>query len=281
MAPRGLGRDYLFICFSAALKPENSLWNRLYLQATTQSHKESPIFLYDDRACNQHKSWYWNKSILFKSSLIQFNLIWLYYEEFSPPMCTQLQQQPLIQKRILDFNGSFKHPRYLLTAPQLCTSKLLAATAAKVSQASARLRVPFSWISLFFESTLDKECISEEQRAPVDNNTAHEHADPSLEWICFIKLNNKCLRGLDICRLSSSFTLESYRAAPYGAIPYCIMQCCNRLRLCADLQGRVLGRLWWLTSLSLPPSELRSCWGINFLHPRFSTNLGRHEQRET
>lgn len=138
------------------------------------------------------------------------------------------------------------------------------------------LNLTFLWIDLG-----QKECISEEQRAPVDSNTAHEHADPSLEWICFIKLNNKCLRGLDICRLSSSFTPESYHAAPYGAIPYCIMQCCNRLRLRADLQGGVLGRLWWLTSLNLPPSELCSCWGINFLLPRFSSNLGRHEQWET
>lgn len=86
-------------------------------------------------------------------------------------------------------------------------------------------------------------CISEERRASLDSNTAPEHADPSPDWICFIKLNNKSLRGLDVCGLASSFPPESDRSAPYGAIPYCIMQCCNRLRLCAGLQGGVLGRL--------------------------------------
>lgn len=192
---------------------------------------------------------------------------------------TQLQQQTLIKKKMLDLNGYFGLPRYLHPAPQLRTSNILVAIATKGSQATSSalfLNPTFLWLDLG-----QTERISEEQRAPVDSNTAHGHADPSLEWICFIKLNNKCLRGLDICRLSSSFTPESYRSAPYGVIPYCIMQRCNRLRFCADLQGGVLGRLWWLTSLSLPPSELCSCWGINFLLPRFSANLGRHEQWET
>lgn len=187
-------------------------------------------------------------------------------------------QQPLNKKKTRDFNGCFSLRCYLLPAPQLCTSNL---PATKGSQASVPVGVLSPSISLFFASTLDKQSAWAENSGRLWTGVQLlSRLTPPQEWICFIKLNNKCLRGLDIRRLSSSFTLESYRAAPYGAIPYCIMQCCNRLRLHADLQGGVLGWLWWLTSLSLPPSEPCSCWGINFLLPRFSTNLGRHEQWE-
>lgn len=111
-------------------------------------------------------------------------------------------------------------------------------TSTSTTSSPLLLKPTFLWINL--DHT---ECVSEKQRASLGGNTAPEHADPSLDWICFIKLNNKCLRGLDICMLPSSFTLESDHSAPYGAIPYCIMQCCNRLRLCAGLQGGVLGQL--------------------------------------
>lgn len=162
-----------------------------------------------------------------------------------------------------------------------CHLLLLAARTAKGCQrpasprASARLGL-LNLINLWIDLG-QTECISEGRRASLD--TAPEHADPSPDWICFIKLNNKSLRGLDVNGLASSFPPESDRGAPYGAIPYCIMQCCNRLRLCAGLQGGVLGRLRWLTSLSLPPSERSACPEVNFLLPRFSTDRGRHEQR--
>lgn len=85
---------------------------------------------------------------------------------------------------------------------------------------------------------------------------------------------NKRLRSLDNIQ-----ALETAHSAPYGAIPYCIMQCSNRLSymlLYRGGEGGVLGWVWWLTSLSLPSLELSSCWGVNFPHLHINTDLTLH-----
>lgn len=137
----------------------------------------------------------------------------------------------------------------------------------------------FIWLS--FNSTLNTtqmlnklQSASAKCAVSLDINAVAEHTDPSLDWICFIKMNNGSLRSPDNMQASPPFTLEAAQCAPYGAIPYCIMQQCNRLSYMLLCRRGVLGWLWWLTSLSLPSSELFSCWGVSFPLPHINTDLG-------
>lgn len=141
-----------------------------------------------------------------------------------------------------------------------------------------------SHASLCFEATLNNsqsfnklQRVSAKPTVSLDRDTVPEHADMFL-LSCIIRAQG----AWTIYRLPppplTILPLEAAHCAPYVAIPYCIMQWYNRLICMLPCRGGILGWLRWLTSISLPSSELSSCWGVNFPHPHVNTDLGCHLQ---